>query len=760
MGDDSEDRPDNRDWVLGPDDDSMLEPEVVRWLRMYAEAVEGCGDATVAAILDEMNRLLGRYRRESAVHRADYGSRLRTLTEQMPVMLWTTDAELRVTTFAGGGLSAVGIDPLSTVSLPLAVVLGTDTPSSTAVDAHQRALHGRPAVYEYARRARFYLAHVQPLSNPEGVVVGTIGLAIDVTEGKQTAEALRQSEERFRIALRGSTVIVFSQDAELRHTWIYNPVPGFTPESVIGKTDEEIHGPEDAAILTAIKRRVLQTGVETRQEVRLAPNGEARYYDLAIEPVRGPAGEIIGITGAATDVTERKQAEEALARREQQLADAQGLAEVGSWEFDFAINRLSWSAEEHRIFGLNPELGPPSRETVLARVHPDDRERSRAVWETAIRTGKPYAWDCRIVRPDGEIRVIHSRGALVRDATGRPARMAGTSQDVTELRQAGEAVRATKQMLEHLLECFPNGALCVLDTELRYVMASGRGLAQVGLTPEQMIDKLLAEVHPPEVAAAREGPYRRALAGETVTVEVPFAGRIYTLSVAPLDREDEAVRTIIAVAQDITERVRAERDLARREAQLAEAQRLAHVGSWERDIATGRQTWSTNSTASSAWSRRRSPPHSRHTWNSCTRTTPRGCGRSTRPPSAPAGRSSTRPASCAPTARCATTTAGARSWPTPPAVPVGSSAPSRTPPSACEPRRSGRCSGNVRRAWTACCSRPASLLPVPRLASPRRQARSTGSSPTRARRHRCAKRSTPRRPVCWRQRGRLQSWSA
>ena len=73
---------------------------------------------------------------------------------------------------------------------------------------------------------------------------------------------------------------------------------------------------------------------------------------------------------------------------------------------------------------------------------------------------------------------------------------------------------------------------------------------------------------------------------------MPLADRIYTLTVAPLDRVDGVVRTIVAVATDITERVRAERALARREAQLAEAQRLAHVGSWERDIATGRLTWS------------------------------------------------------------------------------------------------------------------------------------------------------------------------
>jgi hypothetical protein len=128
MGDRSGGGRSDRDSFVGPDDDSTLEPEIVRWLGMYVEAAAGRREATVAAILYEVNRLLRRYRRESSVHRADYGSRLRMLTEQMPVMLWTTDTRLRVTTFAGGGLAAVDIDPSSSVSLPLTVVLGTDTP--------------------------------------------------------------------------------------------------------------------------------------------------------------------------------------------------------------------------------------------------------------------------------------------------------------------------------------------------------------------------------------------------------------------------------------------------------------------------------------------------------------------------------------------------------------------------------------------------------------------------------------------------------
>jgi len=208
MSDDSEGERSARDSFVDVDDDSTLEPEILRWLEMYAAAADGRRDATVAGILDEVNRLLRRYRKESSAHRTDYGSRLRMLTEQMPVMLWTTDARLRVTMVAGGGLAAVDIDPSSTVSLALTVVLGTDTARSGAVDAHARALNGQPAVFEYDRRSRSYLAHVQPLSDADGVIVGTIGLAIDVTARKQAEQALARRERNYPPTASGRRVAV------------------------------------------------------------------------------------------------------------------------------------------------------------------------------------------------------------------------------------------------------------------------------------------------------------------------------------------------------------------------------------------------------------------------------------------------------------------------------------------------------------------------------------------------------------------------
>ncbi len=126
--------------------------------------------------------------------------------------------------------------------------------------------------------------------------------------------ALQQSEERFRVALQNSPTTIFNQDTELRYTWIYNPVLGLEIENFLGKLDAELFTSEEVQRLTAIKRRVLETGVGMREETFIPIGEEVRYYDLTVEPLRNLSGEIVGITCVATDITRVKQAEDEIRR--------------------------------------------------------------------------------------------------------------------------------------------------------------------------------------------------------------------------------------------------------------------------------------------------------------------------------------------------------------------------------------------------------------------------------------------------------------
>ena len=151
----------------------------------------------------------------------------------------------------------------------------------------------------------------------------------DVTKRRHAEKSLRESEDRFHIALSGSKITVFTQDRDLRYTWVYNPHPSLSPETAVGKTDADLLPPEDAAVLTDIKRRVLETGVGERATIRFSVGVEPSFYDIEIEPLYDDAGKIDGLIAASTDITERKRAEEERRKLEEKMQQAQKLESLG-----------------------------------------------------------------------------------------------------------------------------------------------------------------------------------------------------------------------------------------------------------------------------------------------------------------------------------------------------------------------------------------------------------------------------------------------
>jgi PAS domain S-box-containing protein len=141
------------------------------------------------------------------------------------------------------------------------------------------------------------------------VLVATINAFLRL---KVAEQALRESEERFRMALRNSPIIISNQDRELRYTWIYNPQPGFKPETALGKTDADLLAAEEAARLTEIKRCVMETGVPAREEVRTTVGGPVFFYNLTVESLRDASGDIVGVSSVKVDITEYKRTEKKL----------------------------------------------------------------------------------------------------------------------------------------------------------------------------------------------------------------------------------------------------------------------------------------------------------------------------------------------------------------------------------------------------------------------------------------------------------------
>ena len=184
--------------------------------------------------------------------------------------------------------------------------------------------NNRDFAFEYACHSptvrRWFLLQANGLNRPAR---GAVLLHIDITARKDLEARLREHEERFRVALQNSPVVVFNQDLELRYTWINSAVLGWADQDYLGRTDMEILGEADGQRLTAIKRAVLESGVGTRVETTVTFRGEVHYFDLNVAPMRGDAGAIQGITCACTDITAIKRAAAERERLVEELANAQ-----------------------------------------------------------------------------------------------------------------------------------------------------------------------------------------------------------------------------------------------------------------------------------------------------------------------------------------------------------------------------------------------------------------------------------------------------
>ena len=149
------------------------------------------------------------------------------------------------------------------------------------------------------------------------------------------------------------------------------------------------------------------------------------------------------------EIAERKQAEIQIREHGQQLAEAQRIAHLGSWIWDIETDKVTWSDELYRIYGLNPAQFIPSRENFMEKVHPGDRDRVRQVIEEALEQSRSFTFEHRIVRSHGDVRVIYGWGQVLTNQSGQPVKMTGTAQDITEQKEIqAEVVELQRQLME------------------------------------------------------------------------------------------------------------------------------------------------------------------------------------------------------------------------------------------------------------------------------------------------------------------------
>jgi PAS domain S-box-containing protein len=261
-------------------------------------------------------------------------------------------------------------------------------------------------------------------------------------------------------------------------------------------------------------------------------------------------------------VVERRRAAEEILEKEKQLAESQRIAQLGSWEWEIDRNVLHWSDEMYRIYGLSPQEFDGTYQAFLDRIHPDDCGIVEEAVQSALAHAHPFRFDHRIVRPDGEVRVILGRGRVSLDSDGKPVKMIGTGQDITGLRKVEEQVYAQEDLLRNVVASLPV-ILWAVDREGKVTLSGKRGLAALGIPSG---DAIGSSVFSDENDALGINQYlRRALNGEEFQVDIDYQSRIFNTHFCSVTDSRGSVVGATGLIVDVTERTQVQRALRQSE---------------------------------------------------------------------------------------------------------------------------------------------------------------------------------------------------
>ena len=207
---------------------------------------------------------------------------------------------------------------------------------------------------------------------------------------------------------------------------------------------------------------------------------------------------------------ERRDAEEVLKRREEELIEAQRVSQVGSWQWNPKTDEVAWSKELYRIAGRDPDLPPPALGEQTTLYTSEGWERLKCAVVEALRTGIPYTLDLEMLRPDGSTRWIIDRGEAVRDAAGRIAWLRGTAQDITERKQAEDQLRASEEKFRRVFRDAGVG-MVIVSPDGRFLAANEAFCESLGYTEEELLQKTVQSITLPEDWPAFSKRLREAL---------------------------------------------------------------------------------------------------------------------------------------------------------------------------------------------------------------------------------------------------------
>ncbi len=416
----------------------------------------GYSNAQLARLLAERDRLAASLHEEK--------ERLKRAQEVAHLGSWELDVASGTVTWSDEAYRIFGLEPQQTVVTYASFLDHVHPDDRAAVDAaYTRSLRESQDSYDIEHRVvnastgeiRFVHERCHHHRDDSGKIVRSVGMVHDITEQKRAEMELRESRMKYQALIETTGDFIWEMDSQARYTYCSPQMErlwGLKPEEMIGKTPFDLMPAElrDRARETFLGYLTSPQAFSGLETAAYDGRGRLIHIETGGVPFFDKDGALAGFRGISRDITERKQADEALRSSEERLRLALKAGRAGAWDWNMATGASAISDSYRELFGIPPGQ-PFTYDSWLASVHPEDRERCRAYGEAFFGSKDSLEWDLefRIVTPHQGIRWHHATGTVQRDETGRPHRFIGVSTDVTDRKRIEESEERLNVLMNH-----------------------------------------------------------------------------------------------------------------------------------------------------------------------------------------------------------------------------------------------------------------------------------------------------------------------
>ncbi|OGX10703.1 MAG: hypothetical protein A2351_06140 [Omnitrophica bacterium RIFOXYB12_FULL_50_7] len=403
----------------------------------------------------------------------------------------------------------------------------------------------------------------------DGKPVGRVWSFRDVTERKRAEQELKDSEAKFKVLFNDVREGIVLADIKAKKFSMCNKtladMLGYTKEEMVRLSVHDIHPKKDLPFVIETFER------QARGEFKIAEGLPVKRKDGSIFYADINSSRIIlnkkkYLLGSFRDITERKQAEEALRQSEADFRTAQRIAHVGSWSWDVVNDVVTWSQELYRIAGVDPARGVLTYADISKLYTPESWQRLNRAVKKALAAGIPYKLELEMVRPNGEHRWTLVMGEANRNVAGRFLGLFGVVHDITERKNAEAALRLARFSIDHASDC-----VYWIDAQARMLYVNDATCRTLGYKKKELLKMTIYDVNPYFPASVWPSHWKELKKKGSLTFESTQrtrAGKMIPVEINANFMEFEGEEYNCVFTRDITERKQAEDSLREHQRQL------------------------------------------------------------------------------------------------------------------------------------------------------------------------------------------------